>query len=422
MGHQAGEYHYNFGRIKPIHAACGDGPPGEYRMINRTGKRCWILTRWARPKVKTVFHGSQSLAPGIPLRLLELSPDGGDATEIREFDLVTKQFVKDGFALPVAKSQASWIDKDTLFVATDFGAGSMTQSGYARIAKRWWRGTPLSAAQTLYEAQPQDMVVYAYHDHTPGFERNPMRPQPGFLSSRNLSADRTRSEIKIDIPADAEFSSTHREWLLACPSSDWQEGETRYPSGALLATHFDDYLPVCEFTVLFTLTAQVALWLQRHARSPDPQHHGQRGKPVGSSDAAREWLAAQAAGQTSNQRTSPFGGIDEDINDYFLTLSGFLQPTSLYMGNLDGGEPELLKQGPQDFDASGYQVSQHFATSKDGDRKRLQHRPRLSQLTATLRRCNAGLRRRSRRVTWEPRRRPGWSVAGVRRGQYSRRW
>ncbi|MFP3787462.1 S9 family peptidase, partial [Burkholderia sp. SIMBA_024] len=76
---------------------------------------------------------------------VELSPDGGDATEIREFDLVSKTFVKNGFVLPVAKSQASWIDKDTLFVATDFGAGSMTQSGYARIAKRWRRGTPLSA-------------------------------------------------------------------------------------------------------------------------------------------------------------------------------------------------------------------------------------------------------------------------------------
>ena len=38
------------------------------------------------------------------------------------------------------------------------------------------------------------------------------------------------------------------------------------------------------------------------------------------------------------------------------------------MGNLDGGEATLLKQAPQDFDASGYQVSQHFARSKDGTR------------------------------------------------------
>ena len=48
----------------------------------------------------------------------------------------------------------------------------MTQSGYARIAKRWRRGTPLSAAETLYEAQPEDMAVFAYHDRTPGFERD----------------------------------------------------------------------------------------------------------------------------------------------------------------------------------------------------------------------------------------------------------
>jgi prolyl oligopeptidase PreP (S9A serine peptidase family) len=30
---------------------------------------------------------------------------------------------------------------------TDFGPGSMTDSGYPRIIKRWKRGTPLAAAR-----------------------------------------------------------------------------------------------------------------------------------------------------------------------------------------------------------------------------------------------------------------------------------
>jgi prolyl oligopeptidase len=63
------------------------------------------------------------------------------------------------------------------------------------------------------------------------------------------------------------------------------------------------------------------------------------------------------------------GGVDPDeSDDYFLTVTGFLQPTTLYYGTLGQGEPQPLKHTPAFFDASKYQVSQHFVTSKDGTR------------------------------------------------------
>ena len=48
-----------------------------------------------------------------------------------------------------AKSDASYLDDDTVLFATDFGKGSLTNSGYARIVKLWKRGTPVAAAKTL---------------------------------------------------------------------------------------------------------------------------------------------------------------------------------------------------------------------------------------------------------------------------------
>lgn len=66
---------------------------------------------------------------------------GADAAVVRAFDLRAKAFVKDGFFLPEAKSQADRQDQDHLWVGTDFGAGSKTESGYPRLLKRWWRGT-----------------------------------------------------------------------------------------------------------------------------------------------------------------------------------------------------------------------------------------------------------------------------------------
>jgi hypothetical protein len=63
----------------------------------------------------------------------------------REFDTVAKDFVKDGFSLPKAKSQVAWRDGDTLWVGTDFGEGSLTNSGYPHLVNLWKRGTPRGA-------------------------------------------------------------------------------------------------------------------------------------------------------------------------------------------------------------------------------------------------------------------------------------
>src|SRR5690348_8404982 len=74
---------------------------------------------------KWVFKGAQCMKPEYVHCLVSLSPGGGDAVEVREFNLPGKTFVKGGFFLPVAKTEVSWIDADHVYVGTDFGPGSM---------------------------------------------------------------------------------------------------------------------------------------------------------------------------------------------------------------------------------------------------------------------------------------------------------
>ena len=59
----------------------------------------------------------------------------------------TKQWIKNGFRLPEAKTSTAWVDENTLLVGTDFGSGSMTTSGYARTVRLWKRGTPIASAR-----------------------------------------------------------------------------------------------------------------------------------------------------------------------------------------------------------------------------------------------------------------------------------
>lgn len=319
---------------------------------------------------KWVFKGFLPLKPEYQLALVMLSPDGGDATEIREFNLDAKSFVEDGFYLPLAKNSAFWIDKDTLYIATDFGAGSLTQSGYPRIVKRWHRGTPLSAAETLYEARPEDMEAFAFHDDTRGYERDYVGRSLDFYRRETFLLTAQGEKIKIDIPADAGFS-THREWLLIELNSDWTVKQKRYPSGALLAVNFDDFLVgKREFQVLFRPDKQTALSGYSSTRDHvilsimenvvnrlealTPQGNRWQRRPLGN-PAALSTIYAE--------------GVDDETNDYLLTVENFLQPPALYMGNLDDGkQTELLKQEPQRFDPNDFQASQHFVASRDGTR------------------------------------------------------
>ena len=98
------------------------------------------------------FGGASWLAPENRRCLIRLAPGGGDASEVREFDVEQKAFVTGGFFLPSAKSRVAWRDEHSIYVGTDFGPGSLTKSGYPRAVKIWIRGTPLTEAATLHTA------------------------------------------------------------------------------------------------------------------------------------------------------------------------------------------------------------------------------------------------------------------------------
>ena len=108
-------------------------------------------------------------APLPPTRtMMALSPGGSDAVVRREFDLVEKRFVDGGFALPAAKSRVAWLDRDALLVGSDFGPGSLTDSGYPRDVRVWRRGEPLADAALAFRGKASDVSVSGYVAHHRG--------------------------------------------------------------------------------------------------------------------------------------------------------------------------------------------------------------------------------------------------------------
>ncbi|WP_236585461.1 prolyl oligopeptidase family serine peptidase [Dyella sp. EPa41] len=372
MVSKIGDHYYNFWRDQ-------DHPRGLWRRTTleeyRKDQPVWeaVIDLDALGKAENenwVWHGAYCLKPENQRCLVALSRGGADASVIREFDLPTRQFVKDGFVLPEAKTDIAWKDRDHIYVATDFGPGSMTTSSYPRIVKEWRRGTPLASAVTVHEVKDDDMSVSAFRDQTPGFERDFVTRQIAFYDSETFLRGRDGKLTRIDVPTDAN-TGVHREWLLIEPRSDWHVGGKTYKSGSLLAAKFDDYMAgKRELTVLFEPTASTALdgysWT-RHQLILNVMDNVVNTLEVLTPQPGA-WKRENLGG-APKLSTIAAAAVDEDeSDDYFLTVSGFLQPTTLYLGTLGQGEAQAIKHSPSFFDASKYGVSQHFATSKDGTR------------------------------------------------------
>ena len=105
---------------------------------------------------KWVSRGVNCLYPGDEYCVAVLSNGGEDATTAREFNLKQAKFVSGGFVLDHSKQNIGWEDKDTLLVARDWGAGTLTGSGYPFVVKRWKRGTPLDSASEVFRGKSTD--------------------------------------------------------------------------------------------------------------------------------------------------------------------------------------------------------------------------------------------------------------------------
>jgi prolyl oligopeptidase len=360
-----GEYLYNFWRD-------ATNPRGLWRRTTldsyRTADPDWdvlidVDALAADDGENWVWAGADVIEPDLTLALVGLSRGGSDATVVREFDMRTRQFVAGGFELPEAKTDVTWQDADTVIVGTDFGPGSLTDSGYPRITKRWRRGEPLAEAETLFAGEVSDVSVGAGFDPTPGFERLLVSRSFDFFNRERYEL-RGGELIKIDVPTDAG-TSIHREWLLIRPRTDWTVGSTTYPAGSLLAAKYDEFLSgTVELTVVFDPDEHTSLetytWTRDHLVLVTLVDVVSRLELV----TPGTWQREPIRGIPPNTNT-----VIVDADDYgdeiFLDSSGFDTPSRLLWGRV-GDEFVEVKSAPSFFDASDIEVAQHFVASADG--------------------------------------------------------
>jgi prolyl oligopeptidase len=318
-----------------------------------------------------VFKSMQCLPPAHERCLVSLSPGGGDAVEIREFDAASLRFVEGGFFIPLAKSAVGWIDQDALYVATDFGPGSLTEAGYPRLVKVWRRGTPLSAARTLFEGARTSVRVAGRRVRTPGGDVDLVVEDTTFWTARRQRLTGVLTEPKtqpLDVPETAVLAGGFDGRLVFALHDAWRTGERTIRAGSVVIVdpagrRAVDVLvepaagEVVETQDVVVTDQSVLVPLLDNVRG-----RLDRFTPDTGGGWKRDRIALPDNGAVSVMTA------DDRSGDALVEFETFLTPPTLY--HVPGGATSaaVVTSEEPTFDGSRFEVFQQWAVSKDGTR------------------------------------------------------
>lgn len=313
---------------------------------------------------KWVFHGANWLEPDYATCLISLSDGGTDENEVREFDVTSKSFVKDGFFLPSSKGSASWITKDELLVSRTSGEGTMTTSGYPRIVKRLKRGQKLNEASILMEEPDTIMGVWGYTDFEDGKYSIHISKSESFYSHQSYILKDTEI-FALPLPLDADNEGYHKGQLLYTLNSDWTVGNTTYKIGSLISVEREKlyqgklnvqlvYLPDSKSSVngILVTKDKVVLTVLQNVQNV----------LLACNFDSNKWTV-------SDLKTPEFGRIsivdgDDKHLGYFYEYSNYITPPTLYY--VEGNETKVIQEQHSLFDSKNLEVHQYEVISKDG--------------------------------------------------------
>lgn len=313
-----------------------------------------------------VWEHSMCLPPGDGRCLLSLSRGGKDASVIREFDISSRTFVNGGFEVPEAKSSVSWFDKDTVFVGTDFGPGSMSKSGYPRQVRIWKRGEPLSSAKMIFEATEADMAAGGWTSFSPHGTYRLVTRTVSFWESQThlLKDDLTLS--RIPFPDDANILGVHQNYAYASLRTDWKTAAHTFVAGSLVALDLDDlsaapnlmFEPTEKIAIDGTIDTKSAVFV----RLVD----NVKGRAVRITRSGQTWKVEPTPFPSEGNLDLSSGDSFDDV--IFASYESFLTPPAVLVGNARDGKLKIKRARalPARFNANDLISEQLEATSADG--------------------------------------------------------
>ncbi|MGQ3039357.1 MAG: prolyl oligopeptidase family serine peptidase [Brevundimonas sp.] len=318
-----------------------------------------------------VYKGSTCLAPEERYCLISLSNGGKDAVTLREFDSVTRSFVEGGFVLPESKGGATWLNKDTLLISRDFGVGTLTNSGYPMIVKRMMRGQSLDQADVLFMGEPTDVSVsgYTLRDADGVLKATLINRSIDFYSSETYRVTDDGAVVKLALPAKSDITGLVAGQLVVSLKQDWTAPSGQdFKSGNLIAWPLDAWLED-------QATPAVLVLRPTERQAVEGVNATRNTLVVALYDNVRGSVRIYRPGETEWTHTTldlpqnvsvGVGSASETDDKVFVSVTGYLNPSSLWLADAATGAVDQVKSMPAKFDATGMTVDQHEARSADG--------------------------------------------------------
>ncbi len=330
------------------------------------------------------FGGTVHGPAGSGRALVRLSPDGGDAVVVREFDLEKVGFVDQApFHLDAHKHRTAWLDRDTVLVASALDGGGVTDSGYPISARVWRRGTPLAEAPTVIEGTRSDVGVFVDSDSARGtaavvVARDFFHSEVWTWDAAAAAPGTTPTPIRIHAPQDARID-VHGVLVAVRTTTPWQVAGTTHPGGTLLIGPLQTltagdgsalrvaFAPT-EHAVLETwcwtrnrLVLTVLDRVQSSLLALDPE-------ALLADDTPRAGeVPLPLALDGDDLFSASVVTLDDTVDDeVWVVARGFLTPPTLIVTDAVAPAPRVVQQAAPAFDTTGLIATQHWATSADG--------------------------------------------------------
>lgn len=306
--------------------------------------------------------------------MASFSDGGKDAVVQREFDLAQLAFVADGFVTPEAKQGLSWLDADTVLLATDWGEGTLTESGYPAVVKRWTRGTAMSDAVEVFRGRATDVGVWplTFETEDGTMLTGAVQSDTFFTSSYWLFTD--GEPVQWPIPPKSTPNGIYRGRFVFSLEQDWDAGGESFETGDLVAFDLESFLAdhalppvelvfrpgdrqavngiaVAQGACLLSINDNVVAKIMRI----EPGQNGNSGDG---------WVTTPVQLPGTGQAAIAFA--DKDEPTVFVNYEDFLTPSSLLGFDVESGVVEPIKTLPASFDTDGLMVEQLSTTSVDG--------------------------------------------------------
>lgn len=336
-----------------------------------------------REKANWIFKGADCLAPEETRCLVSLSDGGKDAVVVREFNTVEKKFVTNGFSLPEGKHRISWMDNDTILVATDFGPGSLTESGYPFIVKALNRGQKLANAVEVFRGSARDGGY--------GVSADVMRSGSGQVIATIISRplDTFRQEtyelvgvrpVRLDLPQRVTVRgvlSSGQPRLVFSIEEAWRFNNQPAQAGALMAVPMSMLRPPPAGVGAVLTNGDVSIFEPTARQSIEDVtvfddrvvaalYDNVRGRASVFTDKGEFGGWTETALPAPENSAIHLGSSSRQSRRLFYSYEGFLTPSTLSLANVDAFKAEVMKKSPEKFDASKDVVEQFEATSRDG--------------------------------------------------------